>query len=376
MKKRIIFEENFKGIDPKLLLEPENYLDVEDMVLSIGAAHSSDYAKECVLVLADKLSIIGDKLSQDLAVKYIRLLKVLRLYSLQSVKDSEKQKFFEDQIVDVFKFEEVDVQERVNMLFMSFMDARDIIENLRKTFLLGFEKNEEIIGEKNINIYKGEQKKLAKPSLKNWLIDYNSNTHIDFATNKRSGYQQVTFLTRSSNVTALNKKGKDLLVKLIQFYDWLKFDPLIYNFRLPGQPKRRERFAYFDEPRKDIPEELLALIEERRSKSLQKEETRIKSFVHKFDNTNVDFQVSNRVYREPVNDISEKIIKPVNIQNILQGKREVKKDSFFRQTKASGLAKSSVNLSKSTVQMKSKVNIDQKLAELLEEVKRRKTKKH
>lgn len=259
-----IIEENFKDIDPKILLDPDHYQDVENMVISIDSAETADYSKEYAFLLADKLSRIGDKIDPGLFEKYLKLLKVLRLGSLLAVNDTEKEKFFKESILDVFRLDFVNVKDKVDFVFRSYYGSREIIQNLRNIFLTGIENNAEILGSEDIIVtISGSEKKL-KPTLRNWLIDYNSTQHVNPEIKKRGGYEQVSYMTSSPNVRTLKKQNRELLLKIIQFYDWLKFDPLIYNFRLPNQPEWEERFVNIQSPQSLIPDEFIDKINQSR----------------------------------------------------------------------------------------------------------------
>jgi hypothetical protein len=266
MKEILITEENFQDIEPKLLLDPQRYEDIEVLVISILAGGSGDEAKECASILADKLSIIGEGLSKDLQKKYINLLKVLKLIALKSLSDLGQENFFAEQILDIFKIDFIDVKEQIGLVFSSYFEASDIIENLRGLFLKGLEKNQELLGQGNIKITISGEVRMVKPSLQNWLFDYNTSVHINKELKKRAGYEQINYATGSLNVRTLDKENRDVLLKVIQLYDWLKFDPLKYDFRLPGQPSWQEDVIDVDSPQKYIPDDLIQSIEKFRAK--------------------------------------------------------------------------------------------------------------
>src|SRR3989344_6719896 len=127
MDRIIIVEENFKDIDPNLLLDPKRYPEVEDMVVSISAAADFGYAREYVKLMADKLTVLAEKIPSDLAGKYLRLLKALRLFSIADVSDGEKEKFFREHVADSMLLEFVDVPywiELVMKMYYSFKRSR------------------------------------------------------------------------------------------------------------------------------------------------------------------------------------------------------------------------------------------------------------
>ena len=256
-----IVEENFINIDPQILLDPKWYQDIEDMIISVDSAETADYSKEYAIILADKLFSLGESLNPDLLSNYLKLLKVLRLGALLTNSDNEKEKFFREQILELFEIDFVDVKSKIDFIFRSYYDAPEIIEDLRKHFLLGLEKNKETLGRENIKVTISGVDKLVNPTLQNWLVDYNSIAHIDLQIRKRSGYEQVNYLTHSPNALRLNKEDRDTLLKILQFYDWLRFDPLRYNFLLPGQPSWEDKVIDIAKPQQLIPEELVSLVD-------------------------------------------------------------------------------------------------------------------
>ena len=261
----IITEENFHKIDPNLLLDASHFRQIEDVILSVIAAGSPDYAKEMMFVLGDKLENVAEQLTSELQNRYITLLRVLKLLALRTLSDTDKEKFFSEDVLDIFKFGYIDGQELISVIFKSYNEARDIVETYRKIFLRGLESNKQTLGKQNIKLISAGDAPVA-PSIKNWLTDYNSTAHVSSQTHTRSGFEQASYITAAKNVSGLSKEEKDILLKILRLYDWLRFSPLKYSFALPGQQPLQDEYVNVEKEQKYIPDEFIELIERRREK--------------------------------------------------------------------------------------------------------------
>ena len=268
-----IFEitiENFNSLNPNALLDINAYHQVEDLVLGMGVGGYNDVS-EFATQLAEKLTALGSALPVEIFNQYFFLLKLLKLFGLRNIGDKEKNIFFKDEILDLFKTDAINVQEEVEKVFRAYFDAPDIKKNLRTLFLTGFEKNTESLGDGNIKVTVNGEEKVVKPTIQNWILDYESLVHVNPETGKRSGYEQASFITRSPNALRLKKDERDLLLKIVQFYDWLKFDPLQFDFRLPGQAQWHDEILNIDKPERLIPDDLIEIVEDvRKSNQVNK----------------------------------------------------------------------------------------------------------
>ncbi len=252
-----ITEENFKQIDPQLLLDPKRYQDIEDMVVSISAAGTADYAQDYVIVLADKLDKIGEQMPRELFDRYLKLLSALRLFSLRDVKDEEKERFFREQIIDVFKLDFVDIQFWMEYLLRPYWDSPEIISELRQSLTRGLESNLQKIGNEDL-VVPGFESSLH-PTILNWLKDYRAFTPLGKNQAIRSSLDQLSYVNQSVNVRKIAKPDRDLLFRIIKLDDWLRYAEVKYNFSFPGQAKIPDQTVE-GEQHKLIPEELLHLV--------------------------------------------------------------------------------------------------------------------
>ena len=264
-----INEDNFKNLDPAKLLEAKRYPEVEDMVVSVMAGQDPDYARDFALLLNSKLAKISAQLSQELLNKYLALLKALQLSGLRAMEDGDKEVFFKEKILDVFQLGFVDVRAELETDFKAYFESPMIIEDWRKLFLSALEKNSQKLGAKPIQVLVAGADKMVPQTLQNWLSDYNSNQHVDPKLQKRSGFDQVNYIDHSKNAAGLTKEERLVLQKVLQFYDWLRFDPLRYDFSLPGQPKEEDEMVDVEKSEDIFSPELVAALEKMRQQGGQ-----------------------------------------------------------------------------------------------------------
>lgn len=228
-----ITEDNFKNVPYSMLTDPKWYPQVEEMMVSIDAAFTPEYSKEYAVLLRQKLEPVIDTMPPDLAEKYLRAFKVLRLQSLLTVKDETKAKFFQDGILDCFRAPYTNVRLWVELVFLSNSNARDIMESYRKLAVGALRENIEVLGKAEISMLGNTA---PKPSiLKNWLADYelfvkSLPTHPPTAGRIEEGQ----YLTASKNAQTLDPGDKDILLKVLELFDWLRFSKMDYDFSLPG----------------------------------------------------------------------------------------------------------------------------------------------
>src|SRR3989338_395720 len=236
MDRIIIVEENFKDIDPNLLLDPKRYPEVENMVVSISAAADFGYAREYVKLMADKLTVLAEKIPSDLAGKYLRLLKALRLFSIADVSDGEKEKFFREHVADSMLLEFVDVPYWIELVMKMYYPSSDLVEQERKIYLRGLESNVQLLGKEDLAA--GHERK--HPTVGNWLSDYRAFVNLAAAKTRRGALEELTYINQSPNVKKLGANERLVLQKLIKLYDWLSSERFQYDFSLPEQQPEEE----------------------------------------------------------------------------------------------------------------------------------------
>lgn len=256
-----ITEENFAKIDPAMLRDSSRYPQVEAMVASVDAAYTPSYSKQYAILLRDKLEPVIDNLPPDLQTKYFRLIKVLLLQSLDQMSDPEKERFFRESILEVFYADISDPRLWVDLIFRKNYALPEKVESYRRLFLKGLNENIQVLGNQEIKVAGEDAPK--PPILANWLLDYVRVSRAS-TSKSRGRIEEGRFMNASQNVQRLSLPDKNALLKVLEFYDWLNFADLKYDFSFPGE-KAREKIYEEGEYSTNIPRELVDKINRMRA---------------------------------------------------------------------------------------------------------------
>lgn len=220
---------NIKFIKPEDLEREEIYQKFRRFVEDIDVANEGINAKQCFDVIWKLLSNnpkLGDK-SPSLLRKYFELLLVLRANFLDFIGDREIEKFLRENVLFAFSIQMYalpyfDFQSKID-LFLTvgtwYLD-KAAKKELRNEFVRVLESNMEFLGDKELEL-KGHAGKYIQ-NMSNWLRDYNQ-----VALNQgrpRDAVERVKYLTQSLNAKNLDDDQKKLLLKFLEFYDWLRFE--------------------------------------------------------------------------------------------------------------------------------------------------------
>ncbi|OGF20825.1 hypothetical protein A2316_01825 [Candidatus Falkowbacteria bacterium RIFOXYB2_FULL_38_15] len=175
---------------------------------------------------ADLFRTLKDLLSKNpkfkeenhaLAREYDVLIARLAYLALSSIEDKDVDELFKNFLLLGLNSEDVDIKKRMDLRSMLYHDeVNDGAE--RKRILRAIKENVETIGKEKIEI-SGEEK-LVSPTVKNWLRDY----ELSFEERKvRTTVEAVTYLNQNKNARKLTKEDKELLLKVLSFYDSLMF---------------------------------------------------------------------------------------------------------------------------------------------------------
>lgn len=272
-----ITQENFINQDATVLLNANKYPEIETVVFGLDYAGSTEQDIFAQSML-EKLNQVADRIPSELFSKYLRLMRLLKLFSLKYLSDAEIEKFISEELLDVYVFRHsINIRDEIEKIFKANFDAPDIKEHYRNLLSRSLERNNQILGTTKIRIYVSGQEQEVVPTLKNWLADYTSDTHVDPTTKIRGAYGQMNYLNHSPNVALLQKEERELLLEIIQLYDWIQFDKFEYNFRLPNQPRVTETIENFDKPVSVIPSDMVELVNKIRQNRLASQAVQVVS---------------------------------------------------------------------------------------------------
>ncbi len=259
-----ITEENFNQIDPQMLLDTKWYQDMEDMVISIGAANTPDYAREYAKMFAEKLDTVGDQMDPGLFSKYLGLLKALKLFGISDLSDQQKEKLLSEDVLEILQLGFVDVQAWIDSMFSAYHAAPDIIDQIKAALLKGLENNLERLGSGNIES-KAEGRGIS-PTIQNWLVDYRSFSQAQPGKTVRGTLEEVSYINQAPNPKILSTDDKQVLQRVLKLYDWLAFNEFNYDFSFPGQAIADDNAPIEGNAHELIPQELIDIINNVRAK--------------------------------------------------------------------------------------------------------------
>lgn len=72
------------------------------------------------------------------------------------------------------------------------------------------------------------EENLGSRPVKNWIDDYNAYkmTKFGVGTGRPGGLEKVSFMSNNENVRQLSQDERQMLSKLLEFYDWLRYGPM------------------------------------------------------------------------------------------------------------------------------------------------------
>ena len=177
--------------------------------------HYIGEAGELWLFLNKLISAVNTKDSNlYIFKKYQPILDKLAWVYFGFLNKSDIKKLFENKLLLGVNLE-INFIYKINTLF--YLNISNIIE-LRRALLDSLKNNLEHLGENTLIIGDKEE----TPTIKSWLVDYNEFIDIE----KGGGnINLVNYLNTNDNVKKLNKQDRNILVKILETYNFLRFGP-------------------------------------------------------------------------------------------------------------------------------------------------------
>lgn len=224
MQLKQITIENFQDLTLEMLSNSDYFPQIEQIIYDAEAGGSPDEARD---VLTHLYSLIEKSANREaLATKYLHCLVALRLISLIRFRDEEKRRFLSENLKSLFSQDIADVFHWIRFLYAYYDYHKDVCEPINHKFIEAVENSLDLIGSKDIYI----DNKSVKPFIKNWIYDYRA---FKTPVAKRGATEQTLYINQSANVRSLNPQERDLLRRILKFYDWLRFEAL--NPTLPEE---------------------------------------------------------------------------------------------------------------------------------------------
>ena len=209
------------------LIREEVFQDYYRVILEINDLNEGVDAKQVFVILFEFLTenrSLPQK-APDLYRRYINLLVVLRANFFGLVDDSEVKRFLNQfllQSVYISQFEmpRFKLKEKLwrfvkfSMWYLDNTQALQMAGYLRQ----GIEQNTELLGDSAIKLSANNE--IVEQTIANWIKSYNQFVY----TSKSIGgaTQRLSFLNTVKSVSTLDHDQKNMLLGVLEIYDWLK----------------------------------------------------------------------------------------------------------------------------------------------------------
>ncbi len=220
--------ENLHYIKPEWLKDEHILYELKLFVLDVSDSNDAADAGRCFTILHDLLRKAPNLAREhpDIFREYLRLLAVLKASLLVTMPDDDIHTFLRENLLLTLEVQDLEVRDKINDLLTLYLGFPDGQANFAKELLRVIEKNDEYLGTVWLKL-KGREHP-ERPVVANWLIDYNqfsvSLSKPGLGITKRGGTERATYATQSENVRQLTADEKAILLRLLELYDWLRFE--------------------------------------------------------------------------------------------------------------------------------------------------------
>lgn len=157
----------------------------------------------------------------DLLEKYRELLLRAKFACLEILGEEEIINILSGSVVKYLRLNiaDMDVIESLRRSCARFIFPPDTEPYLEK-ILHSLEQNDEVLGNKDIMDLGGQVS--GKPVVKNWVKDYFIYQTVQL-NGQHGSFERISYLNQSPNVRNLSKEERDLLLKILELVDWLRY---------------------------------------------------------------------------------------------------------------------------------------------------------
>ncbi|MFH2136036.1 MAG: hypothetical protein ABII19_00145 [Patescibacteria group bacterium] len=214
--------EDFMALPPERLVSRETLEQVKALVFELQEDKEVGEAVDILrrlLEMLEKLPTLKDD-EPELAKEYDDLVVRLKYFVFTTLPDEDAESLLRKNLRFGITSGDFDIKEKiVDRLYFYADDA--LGGERRKKMLNAMRENEEKIGGEKLVLRSGGTE---EPTIKNWLRDY----ELFFEKpGRRGAVEEATFVNQDKNVQNLSGADKDFLLKLLNFYDYLMFQPAI-----------------------------------------------------------------------------------------------------------------------------------------------------
>jgi hypothetical protein len=222
--------DNLKLIKPEWLSNEDLLYELKLFVLDTSESNDvTDIGN--LLKQLHGLLVQAPKLAEENPItfrEYLRMLVVLKGSMLVSLTDVELQEFIKGNVMLALEVSDFDLSERIAEVFLLARGFPVRIQDLREKLLHALEENLEVLGTSPLDVPGvGEN---SSPTVRNWIKNYNqfasASSVIPSTPSKRGALERAAYVAKNDNVRTLTEDQKGILVRLLELYDWLRFENL------------------------------------------------------------------------------------------------------------------------------------------------------
>ncbi|OGG87128.1 hypothetical protein A3B87_00325 [Candidatus Kuenenbacteria bacterium RIFCSPHIGHO2_02_FULL_39_13] len=210
-----------KSLTPEQLSDGRVFSDILNFVLQTGFNRDMGDANQIYINLSKKLRDGERGFTDDsLNYKYHICLAYVGWLSFALRKQDE----MEDLISNYLLFgvqSDIDVVEKVReRLFFYANDVGNL--NERQLMINSLKENEESLGRAQIKVDREGEEQVSR--IKNWILDYDRFIN---KPGEKGDVEKVTYVNQNLNARQLKHDDRNLLLKILKIYDFLRFVPVI-----------------------------------------------------------------------------------------------------------------------------------------------------
>ncbi len=155
----------------------------------------------------------------DLYKKYSGLVTWLKFIMMEMILDNDVYDIMKLHLIEALTEYDIDVRGKIKTLFLQSWDL--LLRGEKRSLLLrAFSQNNETFGNYRIEL---SSKKRATATVANIIVDYNRVAKSD---EQRTSLDEARYINESENLRSFTRAHKDLVLKVLQVYDFVRFPPI------------------------------------------------------------------------------------------------------------------------------------------------------
>lgn len=210
------------------LTKPESAAILTQTVEQLELYYDPPLARDLVRRLSQRLLSESSSISSKLVEAYQDLILRARFICLDILHEEEIQDVLNTSLVKYLAMPAMhsDVVEKLGQSFVRYVWPPDT-EPFARKLLISLEKNQELLGSKDLAVSEAASQTSAKPTVANWLKDYWSfqaglRASAGWAKNSGSNFARISYLNKIASGYGLSKEQKEILDQVLEINDWLR----------------------------------------------------------------------------------------------------------------------------------------------------------